>query len=269
MKRLLFCILALCLALSGCAKPTPTTVPTEPPYTLPPSPYTPSDFVDDGGYLSCTAGDAVLGIDVSSHQGLIDWQAVADAGIRFAFVRLGYRGYSNGNLMTDQYVRINLNGAREAGIPVGAYFFSQAITVEEAKQEAAYALGILDGFRLDLPLVYDWEYVNGEARTANVDRPTLTDCTLAFCEAVEAVGYAPMVYFNSGQITRLLYGERIEQYPWWLAKYDPAMDFPCRADMWQYSNTGTVPGINAPVDLNLMFTEFGLGKAVFGATPET
>ena len=269
MKRLLFCILALCLALSGCAKPTPTTVPTEPPYTLPPSPYTPGDFVDDGGYLSCTAGEAVLGIDVSSHQGLIDWQAVADAGIRFAFVRLGYRGYSNGNLMTDQYVRINLNGAREAGIPVGAYFFSQAITVEEAKQEAAYALGILDGFRLDLPLVYDWEYVSGEARTANVDRPTLTDCTLAFCEAVEAAGYAPMVYFNSGQITRLLYGERIEQYPWWLAKYDPAMDFPCRADMWQYSNTGTVPGINAPVDLNLMFTESGLGQAVFGTAPET
>ena len=77
-----------------------------------------------------------------------------------------------------------------------------------------------------------------------------------------------MVYFNSGQITRLLYGEQIQQYPWWLAKYDPAMDFPCRADLWQYSNQGTVPGINAPVDLNLMFTEFGLGQAVFGPAPE-
>lgn len=268
MKRLTLCLLALCLLLCGCGRQETTTVPTEPPYTLPESPYVPSDFVQDGDFLSCAAGEAVTGIDVSSHQGLIDWQAVADAGIRFAFVRLGYRGYSNGNLMTDQYVRINLQGAREAGIPVGAYFFSQAVSVEEARQEAAYALGILDGFRLDLPLVYDWEYVSDTARTAHVGRRTLTDCTLAFCQAVEAAGYAPMVYFNSGQITRLLYGEEVQQYPWWLAKYDPAMDFPCRADLWQYSNQGTVPGISAPVDLNLMFTEFGLGQAVFGAAPE-
>lgn len=266
MKRLLFCLLALCLTLSGCGQPETTTVPTEPPYTLPPSPYSPGDFVQEGDHLTCAAGETVLGIDVSSHQGLIDWQAVADAGIRYAFVRLGYRGYSSGSLMTDEYVRINLNGAREAGIAVGAYFFSQAISVEESEKEAAYALGILEGFRLDLPLVYDWEYVSDTARTANVDKRTLTDCTLAFCAAVEQAGYAPMVYFNSSQITKLLYGGEIEQYPWWLAKYDPNLDFPCKVDMWQYSNQGSVPGINAPVDLNLMFVEFGLGKACFGET---
>ena len=266
MKRLLFCLLALCMLLSGCGKTAPTTtVPTEPPYTLPPSPYAPENFRTDGDYLSCTAGEAVLGIDVSSHQGLIDWQAVADAGIRFAFIRLGYRGYNSGSLMTDEYVRININGAKAAGIPVGAYFFSQAISVEEAQKEAAYAVGILEGTKLDLPLVYDWEYVSDTARTANVDKQTLTACTLAFCDYVEQAGYQPMVYFNSSQITRLLDGEQIEGYPWWLAKYDPALAFPCRADMWQYSNQGSVPGINAPVDLNLMFTDFGLGKAVFGA----
>ena len=182
MKRVIFCILALALVLAGCTQPEPTvpTETTELPYTLPPSLYTPEDFVQEGDYLTCTAGDVIVGIDVSSHQGKIDWQTVADAGIRYAFVRLGYRGYGNGALQTDVYARLNLEGAKAAGIAVGAYFFSQAIDVAEAKQEAAYALGILGGFELDLPLVYDWEYVNDTARNANMDKLTLTDCTLAF-----------------------------------------------------------------------------------------
>ena len=94
MKRVIFCILALALVLAGCTQPEPTvpTETTEPPYTLPPSLYTPEDFVQEGDYLTCTAGDVIVGIDVSSHQGKIDWQTVADAGIRYAFVRLGYRG---------------------------------------------------------------------------------------------------------------------------------------------------------------------------------
>lgn len=259
-------ILALLLLLAGCHAPEPTvpTQTTEPPYTLPASPYTPADFVQEGNFLTCTAADVIVGIDVSSHQGKIDWQTVADAGIRYAFVRLGYRGYGSGALQTDVYAKINLEGAKAAGIAVGAYFFSQAIDVTEAEKEAAYALGILDGFELDLPLVYDWEYVSDTARTANMDARTLTDCTVAFCEAVQAAGYDPMVYFNSSQITRLLYGEEIEQYPWWLAKYDPALDFPCKVDMWQYTNQGTVPGISTAVDIDLMFGEYGLGQACFG-----
>lgn len=259
-------ILALLLLLAGCQQPEPTvpTQTTEPPYTLPASPYTPADFVQEGNFLTCTAADVIVGIDVSSHQGKIDWQTVADAGIRYAFVRLGYRGYGSGALQTDVYAKINLEGAKAAGIAVGAYFFSQAIDVTEAEKEAAYALGILDGFELDLPLVYDWEYVSDTARTANMDARTLTDCTVAFCEAVQAAGYDPMVYFNSSQITRLLYGEEIEQYPWWLAKYDPALDFPCKVDMWQYTNQGTVPGISTAVDIDLMFGAYGLGQACFG-----
>lgn len=262
MKRIVV-LLALLLFCTGCRQTVPA--PSSPsPYTLPVSFYTPEDFRQEGDYLTCTAGSTVMGIDVSSHQGVIDWQAVAGAGVKFAFIRLGYRGYDSGALQTDQYVRINLNGAREAGIPVGAYFFSQAVSVDEAKAEAAYALGILKGFSLDLPLVYDWEYVSGSARTANVDRRTLTDCTLAFCQAVEAAGYAPMVYFNTAQITQQLVAEEIDRYPWWLAKYDPAMAFPCKVDMWQYTNQGSVPGIAGMVDINLMFTEYGLGAAYFG-----
>lgn len=259
MKMRILSLLLLAVLLVGCtAKP----VPTEPPYTLPESLYTPEDFQVEGDYLTCTAGNTVMGIDVSSHQGQIDWQTVAESGVKFAFVRLGYRGYEAGNLQNDLYVDLNLQGARQVGIAVGAYFFSQAISVEEAKEEAAFALKILGDFSLDLPLVYDWEYVSDTARTANVDKATLTDCTIAFCDAVEKAGYRPMVYFNSAQV-KMLDMEQLQQYPWWLAKYDLAQEFPCRADLWQYTNQGALPGINGKVDIDLMFTDYGLGKEVF------
>lgn len=259
LRRILLALLLIPgLLLSGCRG--------EPPYSPPPSPVSPEDFRYEGEYLTCTAADTVMGIDVSSHQGVIDWQAVAEAGVAFAYVRLGYRGYGDGLLQTDPYVMLNLNGAKQAGIAVGAYFFSQAVSVEEARKEAEYALGILDGFPLELPLVYDWEYVSDTARTADVDARTLTDCTLAFCRAVEAAGYGPMVYFNTSQAQKLLYLQELEQYPWWLAKYDSGLAFVCRADQWQYTDQGTVPGITGAVDIDLMFTEWGLGAQVFGQT---
>ena len=266
MKRRIWSLLVLlAVLLAGCsAKPAPTTPPepTEPPYTLPPSLYTPEDFRTEGDYLTCTAGNAIMGIDVSSHQGEIDWQQVADAGVRFAIVRLGYRGYEAGNLQNDLYADLNLKGAKAAGIPVGAYFFSQAVTEAEAREEAEFALRILGDLPLELPLFYDWEYVSDTARTANVDKATLTACTLAFCEAVEAAGYRPAVYFNTAQI-RLLDMEQMEKYPWWLAKYDMAQPFPCCVDLWQYTNQGTLPGIGVNVDIDLMFTDYGLGKELF------
>lgn len=256
-------ILLAALLLWGCAcAPEPTDLPP----TLPPSPYTAQDYRYEGDFLTCTAGETVLGVDVSSHKGEIDWQAVAAAGIEFAFIRLGNRGYETGNLSEDRYAMANLTGAKEAGLLVGAYFFSQAITVSEAEREAAFALGVLDGFRLDLPLVYDWEYISETARTANVDARTLTDCTLAFCEAVENAGYDAMTYFNTYQAEKLLYLKELEKYPWWLAMYDVSMEAPCKADLWQYTASGSVPGIAGKADVNLMFTEWGLGQAVFAQT---
>lgn len=252
-------LLLITFLLAGCGA---DLAPTEPPDTLPESLYTPEDFAMNGDHLTCTAGSAVVGIDVSSHQGKIDWQKVADAGVEFAFVRLGYRGYESGALQNDVFVDLNLRGARDAGIAVGAYFFSQAVTVEEAKEEAEFALKILGDFSLDLPLVYDWEYVSETARTAGVDKAMLTACTVAFCEAVETAGYRPMVYFNSAQV-KMLDMEQLQKYPWWLAKYDMAQEFPCRVDLWQYTNQGAVPGISGNVDMDLMFTDYGLGAEVF------
>lgn len=276
--RLILILVLICtLLLFGCSKasqPDPEPVTTNPPatqppvtqppvYALPESLYGPGDFVLEGDYLSCTAGNAVLGIDVSVHQGQIDWQKVADAGIQFVFVRLGYRGYETGLLHTDKRAVENLQGAREAGLLVGAYFYSQAVNVMEAQEEARYALDILGDFKLDLPLVYDWEYVSAAARTANVNKTTLTECTIAFCEAVKNAGFTPMIYFNANQAKRQLDMEKLERYAWWLAMYNLENEMLCKVDAWQYSYTGRVDGISTTVDMNLLFTDYGIGS-VFG-----
>ena len=234
--------------LLGCAA-THTPTPTE---SIPANRYSPEDFVMEGGYLTCITGEAVMGVDVSKYQGDIDWQQVKAAGVEFVMVRLGNRGIAEGTLHEDAYAKQNLQGAKAAGLKVGAYFYSQALNVAEAEEEAALALEILDGFQLDMPLAFDWEQ---ETRTKNVDARTLTNCTLAFCKAVEKAGYAPMIYFNSYQAKQLLYLRELKDIPWWLAMYDVTMEFPYRMDMWQYSCTGTVPGITCEVDLNLWFTD--------------
>ena len=142
--------------------------------TLEPNPYAPSDFTAEGAYVTCTAGPTRMGIDVSEHQGKIDWKEVRAAGFDFAFIRIGYRGYSIGEIFTDELARENLAGAKAAGFDVGVYFYAQAISTEEALEEAQWCLEFLSGEALDLPVVYDWEYVSPSARTGSVDRATLT-----------------------------------------------------------------------------------------------
>ena len=233
----------------------PTAAPTEPP-TEPPrfvNAYGPEDFVMEDGYLRLDFGPYIRGIDVSAHQGEIDWTLVAESGVEFAMIRLGYRGYGTGKILEDPYFRANLEGAAAAGLDVGVYFFSQAISVAEALEEAEFVLTVLDGAELTMPVVYDWEYIDEEARTAQVDRRTLTDCSLAFLQAVEAAGYEPMLYYNTHQVRELLHLKELEHYDSWLALYSEEMTFPYRIRMWQYTCTGTVPGIEGNVDIDLYF----------------
>lgn len=218
--------------------------------TLPQSAYSPENFTYDGAFLTCDAGDFLVGIDVSHHQKEIDWTAVKNAGVDFVMVRLGYRALAeSGELYEDRYVYQNLQGARDAGLLVGAYFYSQAVSTDEAVEEALYALTILNGFSLDLPLAFDWEM---EKRNAQVSRRTATACAYAFCNAVEQAGYEPMIYFNTHQALELVDMSYLTEYPWWLAKYNTEGTFVCRFDMWQYSCTGSVDGINGNVDLNIL-----------------
>ena len=199
--------------------------------------------------------DPIPGIDVSSHQGPIDWQAVADSGIRFAIIRLGYRSYDDGLLHIDERAAENLQGARAAGLKIGAYFFSQALTEAEAREEAALALEVLDGMTLDLPLAYDWEYVSADKRTGAMDQQTLTACVHTFCGEVEEAGYAPMVYFNQELSRTLLDLDAIQAYPFWFARYAEAIDFDRPVLRWQPSDEGTIPGIQEKVDLDWWYPD--------------
>jgi GH25 family lysozyme M1 (1,4-beta-N-acetylmuramidase) len=234
-------------------RPTPTSPPSTTP-TLEPNPYGPADFgYTEDGYLTCLSGESIPGIDVSSHQGTIDWPKVKAAGIEFAFIRVGYRGYDTGTLHADQMALTNLHQAKAAGLKIGAYFFSQALNETEAVEEASFALAMLEGITLDLPLVYDWEYVSESARTGAMKPDTLLACVEAFCAQVEQAGFSPMVYFNRELSSTLLDLIQVSRYPFWLAMYTDQMDFPYKVDFWQYSDKGNVPGIDGDVDLDLYF----------------
>lgn len=222
---------------------------------IPVNPYGPEDFVREGEYLSCMAGPAVQGVDVSAHQGQVDWQQVAAAGMEFAMIRIGYRGYTSGGIYADEYAHDNLTGAKNAGLKVGAYFYSQAVTPTEAALEAAYCISLLEDYDIDMPVVFDWEYVDSEARTAAMDAETLMACTKTFCDAIRDAGYEPMVYFNPTLAETLLDLEELLDYPWWLAMYSDQMTWPYDLEMWQYTAKGNVPGISGDADINLWFSD--------------
>ena len=220
------------------------------------NPYGKLDFQYEGRYLGCIKAGTIPGIDVSYYQGKIDWEAVKASGIEFAIIRLGYRGYGEeGKLVEDKMAYSNIEGALRAGLKVGVYFFSQAITVEEALEEAEFVLARIRRYEITMPVVYDWEYISAEARTANMDRRTLTDCYIAFCDRIAEAGYTPMAYFNTYQSRSLMNLTELEQYPFWLALYSDRMTFPYRIEMWQYTDSGKVPGIEGNVDINLYFVD--------------
>lgn len=228
------------------------TQPEDP--TIPPekNPFDRNDFqYNNHNFLLLQNLPSSPGVDVSAWQGEIDWQKVKGAGIEFTFVRIGYRGYESGKLNEDEYGIANLEGAAAAGLKVGAYFFSQALSIKEVDQEIAYILKLLDGRNLDLPIVLDWEIPAANARTAKMDRRTLTDLQVHFIQEMKALGMEPMVYFNWHQSENLYYLNELEDAPFWLALYQDRMTFPWKVEYWQYTDKGQVPGINGPVDLNV------------------
>jgi len=221
---------------------------------LPKNSYDLSLFTRKDGFVHYTgAQTAHTGVDVSSHQGTIDWAAAAADGVEYAMIRVGYRGYTNGTITMDELFRQNVESARANGIEVGAYFFSQAITTDEAAEEAKAAVTALKGLDITYPVIFDWEHVEGGARTDGLDTTTLTDCAKTFCQAVEAAGYTAGVYFNQAFGYQELQLPELQDDVFWLAQYASAPDFYYDFQMWQYTNSGKVNGIEGDVDLNLSF----------------
>ena len=216
------------------------------------NPYGRLDFqYDKNNYLYCLRQESYPGVDVSAFQKDIDWQKVKDSGIRFAMLRLGYRGYESGKLVEDEYIQKNLKATQKVGMPIGAYFFSQALTIKEVDEEIAFMLKVLGDYELHMPIVLDWEIPAADARTAKMDARTLTALQEYFRKTMAEKGYTPMVYFNWHQSNTLLYLNELEDYPFWLALYGNRMTYPYHVEMWQYTDSGKVPGIQGGVDLNL------------------
>ena len=216
------------------------------------NPYGRLDFqYNKQNYLYCLRQDSYPGVDVSAFQRNIDWQRVKNSGIQFAMLRLGYRGYESGKLVEDEYIQQNLEATKEVGMPIGAYFFSQALTIKEVDEEIEFMLKILGDYELHMPIVLHWEIPTPDARTAQMDARTLTALQEYFCETMAEKGYTPMVYFNWHQSNTLLYLNELEAYPFWLALYSDRMTYPYHVEMWQYTASGRVPGIQGDVDINV------------------
>ncbi len=209
---------------------------------------------DNGRYVYSDDGKTTsrFGIDVSSHQGDIDWNAVKSEGVEFAFIRAVYRGYGTGKLVVDEKCIQNIEGAQAAGIDVGVYVFSQAINQAEVLEEASTVIGMLDGYTLQLPIVFDVEKVaDSSARTSGLSVQDRTDLTKTFLEAVKNAGYQPMFYHNTEMGAMLLDLTQLTEYPKWFAGYNKEFYWPYEYEIWQYSETGRVEGINGNVDLDI------------------
>ena len=226
--------------------------------SIPVNPYRASDYYYRGDYLACAKSEVSrVGVDVSSHQQEIDWQAVADAGVEFAIVRVGYRGYSDGDIFADSMALENLRGALDAGLDVGVYFFSQATTEQEAREEAWFVLDTIDGLPIRYPVLFDWEGVADDvARTDGVTGPEMSQFAQAFCEEVARAGYTAGIYFNQSYGYNSFDLRALHSYEFWLAEYDEAQSFAYEVQLWQYDYQGRVPGIETTVDLNLCYKDY-------------
>lgn len=199
------------------------------------------------------------GIDVSEHQREIDWDKVAGQHLDFCYVRAGRRGYTEGGLFEDAYFARNMAGARRCGLQLGVYFFSQAISVSEAIEEADWVIEHIRNYDVKLPVAFDWEKVDDPAaRTADLDVGTLTDCAVAFCETIRRAGYEPCIYYNRTTGYYRFDLSRLKDYKVWFALpcTPPDVTYPSfyyRFDIWQYSLTGQIPGISVETDLDYWF----------------
>lgn len=222
--------------------------------------YDLSKFIKDGNevmsYYDNERWISHKGIDVSKYQEEIDWELVAGDGVEYAFIRLGIRGYTKGEILEDENFEDNIKGALHNDVGVGVYFFTQAVSVEEAEEEAQFVLDALEPYPIDYPVVIDVEAVsNANARTKDLTKEERTAYCIAFCEKIKAAGYTPMIYGNMKTFMLMLDLPQLEEYDKWVAFYDVPMYYPYAFKIWQYTDKGRVAGIEGDVDLNISFEE--------------
>jgi GH25 family lysozyme M1 (1,4-beta-N-acetylmuramidase) len=224
--------------------------------------FSEEDFeVNDKGFLEYVGDDSTVeskaGIDVSRFQGEIQWDKVADAGVEFAIIRVGFRGSTEGKLILDDFFEDNIKGATQNGIKVGVYFYSQAVSPEEAKEEAQMLLDAIEPYQIDYPVVIDVEYADSDtARTAELTSDEYEAAVEEFCSVVEQAGYKAMVYGNVTSFTLLMDAADVDKYDTWIAYYGTPLYYPYHFNIWQYSKSGKIDGIDGEVDLNICITDY-------------
>ena len=200
-------------------------------------------------YASAHSGKK--GIDVSKHNGNIDWGAVKNSGVEFAIIRCGYRGSSSGVLVIDPMYETNIKGAIAAGIPVGVYFFSQAVNEAEAVEEASMVLQLISGYSLQYPVYIDAEKSRGRGDGISVDERT--NVCRAFLETVSGAGYSAGLYSNKLWLEGMIHTSQLTNYKIWLAQYEDIPSYTStRYDIWQYTSKGSVAGVSGNVDMNVL-----------------
>ena len=204
--------------------------------------------------LTGPVGSSVLGIDVSYAQGVIDWNKVANAGIKFAIIRAAFRGYGTGRIVADEWFERNIKGATAAGIKVGVYFFSQAINETAGAEEADYIINQIKHYKVTLPVVIDTEYVSdSRARGNSISKTTRTAAVKAFCERSLQRGYTPMIYASTSWLNNQLDMSKLSKYKVWVAQYYNRVTYTGKYQCWQYTSSGHVDGINTKVDMNYWY----------------
>ncbi len=214
------------------------------------------NILENGEFQYLTDGQVTShkGIDVSSHQGNIDWNLVAQDGVEFAIIRVGYRGYgSEGRLVVDEKFENNIKGATAAGIKVGVYFFSQAINEAELLEEANLVLEQIAPYKIECPVVYDVEKTSAQGRMNAISVEERTQLTKLFCQTIADAGYRPMIYHNTEMGALLINIAELEDYDKWYASYSDQMFYPYEYKIWHYSDKGKIQGISTDVDLNICF----------------
>ncbi len=213
-----------------------------------------SDFMK---YYENGKQTSYVGVDVSKVQDYIDFVKVKKAGIQFVMIRVGARGYGTGQLIVDDYFSENIKRATDAGLDVGVYFYSQAISKDEAVEEANLVLQQLGEYTISYPVAFDMELVtNDTARTDKLSKAERTEITKAFLDTIGAAGYKTIIYGNKEWLIRQIDMSKLTAYDVWLSQQADIPDYPYKFTMWQYNTQGTVDGIAGLVNLNISFIDY-------------
>ena len=198
-----------------------------------------------------------FGVDISSKQGIVDFKKLKKAGVDFVMIKVGGRGYSSGNIVLDSSYKDYMNGAKNAGLGIGVYFYSQAVDKDEVCEEAETLLELIKDYPVKYPVVFDMESVEGDvARTDALDVSTRTELARIFLKTIKAEGYTPMLYGDKEWLVTKLDLEKLQDYDVWLSQETDTPDYPYEYTMWQYNKSGTVSGISGTAGLNISLVNY-------------